>query len=415
MSSQHLSDPSDLSRDEVPGEPLPPRARIVLKLMQNIAYGSLTVTLPQGSVMRFGEELPHAEIKLANWNVCDASFKNGDIGFGETFIAGDWSTPNLSALLNVMLGNRIEFEAVIYGTWWGKLWYRVKHVLNRNTRTGSKKNIHAHYDIGNEFYRLWLDPSMTYSSGLFAGLAEGGDDVLDMQAAQTAKYRRIVEQLALPEGGTVLEIGCGWGGFAEIAAKAGHRVTGLTLSDEQLAYAKSRIAAGPNAELVELKLQDYRDSRGQYDGVASIEMFEAVGEAFWPSYFDCVKRSLKPGGRAVIQTITIDDALFEVYRKSSDFIQQYIFPGGMLPSPSVFRAQAQRAGLAVVEAFSFGQDYARTLHAWLRSFDANERAIREQGFDTGFIRTWSFYLAYCEAAFCHANTDVIQFTLENPR
>jgi cyclopropane-fatty-acyl-phospholipid synthase len=288
-------------------------------------------------------------------------------------------------------------------------------VLNRNTRTGSKKNIHAHYDIGNEFYRLWLDEGMTYSSALFSGLAEGGDDVLDMQAAQTAKYQRIVEKLGLPPSGTVLEIGCGWGGFAEIAASAGHRVTGLTLSDEQLAYARTRIAAGQNEASIELKLQDYRDSKGQYDGVASIEMFEAVGEAFWPSYFDCVKRSLKPGGRAVIQTITIDDALFETYRKSSDFIQQYIFPGGMLPSPSVFRAHAERAGLSVVEAFAFGQDYARTLHAWLRSFDANERAIREQGFDTGFIRTWSFYLAYCEAAFRHANTDVIQFTLENPR
>jgi len=413
MSSQHLSNPSELGFSG-PTEPMPPRARIVLKLMQNIAYGSLTVTLPLGSVMRFGEQLPHAEIKLANWNVCDASFKNGDIGFGETYIDGDWSTPNLSTLLRVMLGNRIEFEAVIYGTWWGKLWYRAKHLLNRNTRTGSKKNIHAHYDIGNAFYRLWLDPSMTYSSALFTGLKGTGDDVLDMQAAQHAKYSRIVAQLGLKPAGRVLEIGCGWGGFAEIAAAAGHHVTGITLSEEQLAYARTRLASLGALERVDLRLQDYRDCKEQYDGVASIEMFEAVGEAFWPSYFDCVKRCLKPGGRAVIQTITIDDALFDAYRKSSDFIQQYIFPGGMLPSPSVFRAEAKRAGLVVVEAFAFGQDYARTLHAWLRSFDANERAIREQGFDTQFIRTWSFYLAYCEAAFHHANTDVIQFTLENP-
>jgi cyclopropane-fatty-acyl-phospholipid synthase len=387
------------------------RARIVMKLMEQMTRGSLSVTLPDGSTKVFGEGLPHAEIVLANWNVCEASFKNGDIGFGETYIAGDWSTPNLSALLDVMLGNRNEFEAVFYGTWWGKLISRAKHLLNRNTRTGSKKNIHAHYDIGNDFYRLWLDQSMTYSSALFEGLEGSGDDVLDMEKAQHAKYQRILSQLELGVDARVLEIGCGWGGFAELAAKAGSHVTGLTLSNAQLELAKTRLEAAGVSAMCDLKLQDYRDERGQYDGIASIEMFEAVGESFWPSYFETLKRSLASGGRAVIQTITIDDTLFAAYRKSSDFIQQYIFPGGMLPSKPVFTAHAQRAGLKVVDAFSFGQDYARTLHAWLRSFYANERAVRAQGFDTAFIRTWAFYLAYCEAAFRHANTDVVQFTL----
>jgi cyclopropane-fatty-acyl-phospholipid synthase len=390
---------------------MPTRARIVLKLMQQMCYGSLTVTLPDRSVMRFGEGLPHGEIVLANWKVCEAALKNGDIGFGETFINGDWSTPNLSALMDVMVGNRTEIEAVIYGTWWGKCLHRIKHLLNRNTRTGSKKNIHAHYDIGNDFYKLWLDGGMTYSSALFQDLPDATDDVADMGRAQDAKYRRLLDELQLKEHAELLEIGCGWGGFAEMATARGHRVKGLTLSAEQLKFAHQRLDQLGLLGQADLKLQDYRDERGQYDGIASIEMFEAVGESFWPSYFDTLKRSLKKGGRAVIQTITIDDALFETYRKSSDFIQQYIFPGGMLPSPSVFRAQAARAGLKVTDAFSFGQDYARTLNAWLRSFYLQERAVRAQGFDTAFVRTWAFYLAYCENAFKHANTDVIQFTL----
>ena len=409
MSSQPIFNPTVPAAGSQ--QPMPARARIALKLMEQIRRGSLTVTLPDHTVMCFGDGMPHGEIVLANWKVCEASIKNGDIGFGESFIAGDWSTPNLSALMDVMVGNRTHIEAVIYGTWWGKCLYRLKHLLNRNTRTGSKKNIHAHYDIGNDFYQLWLDSSMTYSSALFEGLQQPTDDVTDMARAQQLKYRRIVDQLALKPGASVLEIGCGWGGFAEMCARDGHHVSGLTLSAEQLRLARERLDAAGLSERCNLMLQDYRDQRGQFDGIASIEMFEAVGESYWASYFDTLKRSLNSGGRAVVQTITIDDTLFEAYRKSSDFIQQYIFPGGMLPSPSVFRAQAARAGLKVVDAFSFGQDYARTLHAWLRSFYAQERAVRAQGFDSAFVRTWAFYLAYCENAFKHANTDVIQFTL----
>jgi cyclopropane-fatty-acyl-phospholipid synthase len=413
MTTQHLLPESELR--PLPGwaDGAPPSARLVLKLMEKMSEGSLTVTVPSGSTLRFGRGEPHADIVLSNWNVCDAALKNGDIGFGETYIAGDWGTSNLSALMHVMVANRNAIEAVIYGKWWGKIFYRLRHLLHRNTRVGSRKNIHAHYDIGNPFYQLWLDGTMTYSSALYSALADPGDDVEQMADAQRAKYRRILECLGARPGQRLLEIGCGWGGFAEVAAETGLHVTGITLSTEQLAYARERLARAGLDMRAELRLEDYRDTSEQFDLIASIEMFEAVGEKYWPSYFETLKRRLKPGGRAVIQTITIADELFPAYRKSSDFIQQYIFPGGMLPTPAIFRDYARRAGLTVTDAFAFGQDYARTLHAWLRSFYSHEREIRDQGFDTPFVRTWAFYLAYCEAAFRHANTDVIQFTLEH--
>jgi cyclopropane-fatty-acyl-phospholipid synthase len=284
--------------------------------------------------------------------------------------------------------------------------YRLKHLLNRNSKAGSRKNIHAHYDIGNPFYQLWLDPSMTYSSALFTD--DSGDN---LALAQAAKYQRILGQLALRPGDRVLEIGCGWGGFAEMAARGGAHVTGLTLSTEQLAYAKQRLADAGLAGRTDLQLCDYRDSDGQYDAIASIEMFEAVGEAYWPSYFECIARNLKPGGRACVQTIVIADELFERYRKATDFIQQFIFPGGMLPSPSKFAQMAAAHGLRVSDEFKFGLDYAATLRAWRRAFHARLDQVRTQGFDDTFIRTWEFYLCYCEAAFRGHNTDVMHFTL----
>ncbi|MBU6436526.1 MAG: cyclopropane-fatty-acyl-phospholipid synthase family protein, partial [Betaproteobacteria bacterium] len=284
--------------------------------------------------------------------------------------------------------------------------------VRRNSKTQARKNIHAHYDLGNSFYRLWLDDSMTYSSALFSGAAAGAVKG-DLTAAQHAKYRRVIDELHLPAASRVLEIGCGWGGFAEIAAHVqGAHVTGLTLSTEQLAFARERLRAAGLAAQAEFRLQDYREEAGQYDGIASIEMFEAVGEQYWPAYFDCVHRNLKPGARACIQTITIRDDLFERYRKSTDFIQQYIFPGGMLPSPGAFRAQARRAGLRVVDELAFGQDYAETLRRWRAAFMARLAEVRELGYDEGFVRTWEFYLAYCEAAFARGNTDVMQFTLQ---
>jgi cyclopropane-fatty-acyl-phospholipid synthase len=402
--------------DEAVHVSTPPGARLIVKMLQKLSIGSLTVRFPDGQSQRFGQGAPHAEIVLANWKVCEAALKRGDIGFGETYIAGDWTTPDLLSLMNVMIANRNSIEAIIYGTWWGRMLYRVRHLMRRNTRTGSKRNIHAHYDIGNTFYQLWLDASMTYSSALFndgldAANASARDDFNALPAAQRSKYERVLDQLDLQPGARVLEIGCGWGGFAETAARRGLQVTGLTLSREQLELADQRLQQGGLDHLAKVELRDYRDVQGQYDGIASIEMFEAVGEPFWADYFACIKRRLKPGGRATIQTITIAEHLFADYRKSSDFIQQYIFPGGMLPSNSAFIAAAHTAGLRVVDQFSFGQDYARTLAAWLTQFAERERDVRENGFDTAFVRTWSFYLAYCSAAFRFNNTDVMQFTL----
>jgi cyclopropane-fatty-acyl-phospholipid synthase len=358
--------------------------------------------------MHFGDNSHPVTLTLKNWDICNATLKSGDIGFAETFIDGNWSTDNLPGLIEIFVRNRHAVDAAIYGTWWGSLLYRVKHLFNRNSRSGSRKNIHAHYDIGNDFYKLWLDPSMTYSSALFSN---GHADTL--QAAQSAKYRRILNELQLPPQARVLEIGCGWGGFAELAASsAGAHVTGLTLSTEQLDFAHQRLADAGVADQVALRLQDYRDTDDQFDAIASIEMFEAVGEAYWPSYFACIARNLKPNGRACIQTIVIADELFERYRKGTDFIQQYIFPGGMLPSPSAFRRQAEQHGLRVVNAFTFGLDYARTLDEWRSAFKEQLPQVRAQGFDDRFLRTWEFYLAYCEAGFRAQSVDVAQFTLE---
>lgn len=387
---------------------IPARARFILQLLSRLKHGALHLELPDGQISHFGDNSYPVTLRVHDWSLCDAVLNSGDIGFAETFIDGSWSTDNLARLIELFTRNRQSLESLIYGKWWAKMVYRLRHLLNRNSRTGSRKNIHAHYDIGNDFYRLWLDPSMTYSSALFSN---GPADSL--QDGQVAKYRRILSQLAVAPGARILEIGCGWGGFAEIAAREGGvQVRGLTLSAEQLQFAQQRLADAGVAEQTDLLLMDYRDSDERYDAIASIEMFEAVGEAYWPTYFECVSRNLKPGGRACIQTIVIADELFERYRTGSDFIQQYIFPGGMLPSPAVFRAQAERQGLRVVEEFAFGRDYARTLAEWRDAFKQKLTDVRAQGFDDHFLRTWEFYLAYCEAGFRAGNINVMQFTLE---
>jgi cyclopropane-fatty-acyl-phospholipid synthase len=393
----------------------PAQARWVLKLLERVEHGALMVVFPDGQRACFGHGGPTADIQLANWNVFGAALKSGDIGFAETYAAGDWASTDPARLLQFFVRNRAAVERVIYGSFWGSLAYRVKHLLNRNSKPQAKKNITAHYDLGNAFYSLWLDPSMTYSSALFEqGTSDGAGAHLpaapaELQAAQRAKYARVLDELRLERGARVLEIGCGWGGFAETAARAGVRPTGLTLSPAQLEYAQGRLKR--QKLTADLRLQDYRDERGAYDGIASIEMFEAVGEQYWPSYFATLNRCLKPGARACVQTIVIADALFERYRTGTDFIQQYIFPGGMLPSPQVFRTQAQRAGLKVVAELAFGRDYARTLATWRASFMHQLAAVHALGFDDRFIRLWEFYLAYCEAAFAEGNTDVVQYTL----
>ena len=391
-------------------EGAPAAARTALKLLQRLQHGTLMVQLPDGSTQCLGNgELPHAAITLKNWNVCGAALKSGDIGFAESYIAGDWTTPNLTDLLKVFISNRKDVEDVIYGSWAGRLLYRIKHLLNRNTKTNSQKNIHAHYDLGNAFYELWLDGTMNYSSAWFEG-----DRDRPMREAQYAKVRRALRMANVQAGDRVLEIGCGWGALAEMAAtEFNASVTGVTLSTEQLAFARERMGRLGAQDRADLRLQDYRDiNDGPYDAICSIEMVEAVGREYWPTYFLSVSRLLKPGGRACVQSIVIDDALFDRYIASTDFIQQYIFPGGCLPCPREFRAQAHAAGLVVVDEFAFGADYAETLRRWRDSFLAAKSQVLQLGFDERFIRIWEFYLAYCEAAFEMANIDVVQYTLQ---
>lgn len=392
-------------------ESAPAAARTVFRLLRRLAVGTLDVQLPDGSLAHFGtgrDGEPRASMRMIDWGVCSATLKSGDIGFAEAYIDGQWTSPDVVALLQLFIANRDAVEEAIYGRWWGSLLHRFKHLLNRNSRRGSRKNIHAHYDLGNPFYRLWLDETMNYSSAWF-----DGDTDKPMPDAQRAKVRRALRECGVRAGDRVLEIGCGWGAVAEAATNEfGARVTGVTLSTEQLAYARERLARLGLGTQADLRLQDYRDIQdGPFDAVVSIEMFEAVGREYWGSYFRTVRDRLKPGGRACIQSITIRDDLFARYVRSTDFIQQYVFPGGLLPSASAFRAEARKAGLEVVGELAFGADYAETLRRWRVAFLANENTVRAQGFDTRFVRIWEFYLAYCEAAFATGNTNVVQFTL----
>ena len=392
----------------------PASARAVLHLLSRLTVGRLDLQLPDGSTARFGAEgasEPHGAIRLDNWNVCAAALRSGDIGFAETYIAGDWHTPDLAALLQLFVANRESIESVVYGTWWGSLLHRLRHFTNRNSRRGSRKNIHAHYDLGNPFYRLWLDESMSYSSAWFQG-----DRSTALRDAQTAKLDRALGECRVAPGDRLLEIGCGWGTLARHAAsRFGAQVTGVTLSTEQLDWARDAAQADGLTPQVDLRLQDYRDiPDAPFDAVVSIEMFEAVGREYWAGFFDTVRSKLKPGGHACIQSITIRDDLFDRYVDGTDFIQQYIFPGGLLPSPGEFRKAARAAGLEVVNELAFGSDYAETLRRWRERFLAEEPQVRGLGFDTRFMRTWEFYLAYCEAAFSCGNTDVMQFTLRRP-
>lgn len=419
-----LHNSATAARPTPPGAALPAdapaAARTAFGLLRRLVHGTLTVQLPGGEVHTFGSgSAPHATMRMLSWNVCSAALRSGDIGFAESYIAGEWTTPDLVSLLDVLIMNREQVESVIYGTWLGRLAYRVRHMLNRNTRANSRRNIHAHYDLGNDFYRLWLDPTMNYSSAWFE---HGHED--DMVSAQHAKVRRALRMAGVRAGSRVLEIGCGWGALAQMAAcEFSAHTVGVTLSTEQLDWARQRLDVAGVSHRAELRLQDYRDIQdGEFDAVCSIEMVEAVGREYWPTYFRTVARALRQGGRACIQSIVIRDDLFARYIGGTDFIQQYVFPGGCLPSPSEFRRQAQAAGLQVVDEFAFGADYGHTLRLWRQAFIERQdrvlalrpRNATSQPFDKAFIRLWEFYLAYCESAFRQRNTDVVQFTLLKP-
>ncbi|HRJ13097.1 MAG TPA: cyclopropane-fatty-acyl-phospholipid synthase family protein [Alphaproteobacteria bacterium] len=363
----------------------------------------MTIETPDGRCYSFAGANPgaNAQMQLHRWDVITAMARRGDAGLAESYSYGGWDSPDPAALFLFGLQNQESLNDYIYGSMLGRLAARAAYFFNRNTISGSRKNIVSHYDLGNNFYALWLDPTMTYSSAIFANENE------PLAQAQHNKYDRILDRLQ--PSGSLLEIGCGWGGFAERAVERGdYRIKGLTISDAQHEFASARL--GQKAQIA---LEDYRTQSGKYDQLVSIEMFEAVGEKFWPVYFEKVKSLLADKGRAMIQTITIADEWFESYRRGGDAIRTYIFPGGMLPSPERFQAAAQQAGLRVADRYAFGQDYARTLSHWLDNFEARLGDVRALGFDEKFIRMWRFYLTCCIAAFRHGRTDVMQWELQH--
>jgi cyclopropane-fatty-acyl-phospholipid synthase len=372
------------------------------KVLENLEFGELVVTTPDGKLRHFAGDQPGAKatLNIRDNRAVTAFATKGDIGVAEAYRDGWWDTDDLPQFILLALQNDRAVKEYIYGTAFSRFISRILYFFKRNTLRGSRKNIHAHYDLGNAFYSLWLDPTMTYSAAIF------DDSSTSLISAQHHKYDRILNLLN-SDSGNILEIGCGWGGFAERAMQQGdYRLKGLTLSTEQQSYAQDRL--GRN---VDIALQDYRHENQKFDHIVSIEMFEAVGEKYWPIYFEKLKHCLKEKGNAVIQTITINEDQFEEYRKGGDFIRSYIFPGGMLPSKSVFQKVANDAGLRVNDQFSFGHGYAKTLQHWLDEFDAKAQEVLALGFDQPFIRMWRFYLAACIASFTIGRTDVMQVEL----
>jgi cyclopropane-fatty-acyl-phospholipid synthase len=391
---------------------LPRVVRLALGFAAKLKRGTLDVTLLDGRVVRFGgsEPGPAAAMVLHNYSFAARLIRGGDLGIAEAYLRGDWDTPDLTQFLYLFCVNHELIQRMLTDKPLVRFAQIVRHWFNRNTRRQARRNIYAHYDIGNAFYSAWLDPSMTYSSALFE------DDTADLTSAQHNKYRRLAEAIDLQPGQRLLEIGCGWGGFAEYAAKTfGARVVGLTISKEQQDFAQRRIHAAGLGDKVEIRLQDYRDERERYDRIASIEMIEAVGEQFWPKYFSQLRDRLLPGGLAGIQAITIQDANFPDYRREVDFIQHYVFPGGMLPSPQILKALGERFGVPVIRERIFGQDYAKTLATWRNNFRNAWPNLMPLGFDERFRRLWEYYLAYCEAGFLSGNIDVRQVIFAKPR
>ena len=391
---------------------LPFRAQMVLRGLLGLEAGTLAMTIPGGQtfVIAGSAPGPHAAVTLHNWNLMHRAVSGGTIGVAETYMDGDWESPDAGAFLELVLINTKVVRDYTNGPrGLFLLLEKFRHWLNANTRRGSQRNIAAHYDLGNAFYSQWLDPTMTYSSALYSRGAN------DLTSAQLAKYRALAEATGIGPGDHVLEIGCGWGGFAEFAAgEIGCKVTGLTISREQLAFARERMAKAGLADRVELKFQDYRDETGTYDRIVSIEMFEAVGEKYWPAYFSKLHECLKPGGRAGLQIITILQEAYAEYRANPDFIQTYVFPGGMLPTREHLSSLGRQFGLSTASDIGFGHDYARTLAEWRHRFRAAWERIVPLGFDERFRKLWEFYFYYCEAGFRAQNIDVRQVVYTRP-
>lgn len=375
----------------------------LLHTLEKLESGALTLVTPQGKTYEFRGKKPgpHGTWTLHDWGVVKNAMMRGDIALGEDYIAGRWDTDDLQALFSVFMLNLDELDDYAHGDWLRRAWFTFyNRVICRNSKKGSSQNIKAHYDVGNDFYRLWLDETMTYSSALY----KAGDEALGQ--AQKNKYGRILGRVNDAE--SLLEVGCGWGGFAEQAARDGRKLTGVTVSPSQHRFAQERLDGA-----ADIRLQDYREIGGKFDGIVSIEMFEAVGERYWGQYFRTLSERLKKGGKAVVQTITIADPFFKDYRTRSDFIRHYVFPGGMLPSSQRFQEEAAQAGFKTTDVFAFGQDYARTLREWLKSFEAKRPEILGLGYDEAFIRNWRFYMSICAAAFAINRTNVVQIELQH--
>lgn len=387
---------------------LPRWSQAVFGLIRNIEIGRLSFSLPDGRVFvaEGSKDGPAGHFDVRNSQLFARMVREGETGFAEAYMDGWWDSPDLQALLDVCLLNNDQVARGFTGAGLVRLYERLRHWWHSNTKSGSRKNIAYHYDLGNEFYSKWLDPSMTYSSALFSGQGE------TLIQGQENKYASICDQMRMKSGDHVLEIGCGWGGFAEYAIRErGARVTGLTLSREQHDFARKRLFEAGFAERADIVIRDYRDERGSFDGIASIEMFEAVGEKFWPTYFGAVRDRLKPGAYASIQMITVTDELFDSYRRGSDFIRKHIFPGGMLGAPTAVGDVVRSVGLKQLGSIEFGESYSRTLREWYVSFNEQWDEIVPLGFDERFRRMWNFYLTSCAACFAAGTTDVTQIAL----
>jgi len=384
----------------------------VFTMAQQMQHGRVDFILPDGRRFRAegAKPGPVAELRIHNSDLFARLIREGDLGFCDAYLDEWWSTPDLQAFMDLVhAGNETVYDG-FPGQGLLRNLEKFRFWLQRNNRKQARLNISQHYDLGNEFYGLWLDDTMTYSSAMFVNGAQ-----MSMEAAQRAKYKSMVDQMDVKPGDHVLEIGCGWGGFAEYAARErGLKVTALTISRAQFHYARERIEKAGLSDKVTFKLQDYRDEAGSYDGIASIEMFEAVGEQYWPVYFETLHKRLKPGRAATLQIITVDDSRWEVYKRGVDFIQKYIFPGGMLPSSSALRQQVERAGLVVDRSVEFGKSYDITLRRWHETFNRKWGQITELGFDERFRRMWNFYLTSCAATFDSGNCDVTQITVRRP-
>ncbi|MBM3513753.1 MAG: class I SAM-dependent methyltransferase [Alphaproteobacteria bacterium] len=380
-----------------------------ISVVSRLKVGRLTVIMPDGSQYELSsnsQEGPRAIVEIHRWRALRRFVTEGDFGFIESYLDGDWGSPEMANIIELACLNVDTWDAGSMQNFFHRVKHRIGHWLRPNSKDGARRNIAAHYDLGNSFYAHWLDSSMTYSSALFSGREESLTD------AQTEKYRRIAALLDLRPEHRVLEVGFGWGGFAEYVTKHhGCRVTGLTLSKEQLAYAGARLQKAGLGDSVDFRLQDYRDISGTFDRIASIEMFEAVGEKHWSRYFDMIRDRLVAGGNAALQIITIEESRFENYRRNPDFIQSYIFPGGMLPTVTALKDQFQRSNLALADSFMFGPSYATTLKIWRDRFLAKWAEIAPLGFDDRFRRMWELYLAYCEGGFRAKAIDVGQFKL----